>query len=61
MLAALAGAKAGGLSTVGLAGYGGGRMIDADLDALLVVHSDSVHRIQEAQVRLYRELAGRCE
>ena len=60
VLAALAGAGAGGLTTVGFAGYGGGRMVDADLDVLLVVHSDSVHRIQEAQVRLCREVTSRC-
>lgn len=59
VLAALAGAKARGLAAVGLAGYGGGRMGDADLDALLVVRSDSVHRIQEAQVCLYSEVAAR--
>ena len=61
VLAALAGAKARGLAAVGLAGYGGGRMVDADLDALLVVHSDSVHRIQEAQVCLYSEVATRSQ
>lgn len=60
VLAALAGAKAGGLTTVGFAGYGGGGMVDADLDALLVVYSDSVHRIQEAQVCLYTEVIDGC-
>ena len=60
VLAALAGAKSGGLATVGLAGYGGGGMVDVDLDALLIVHSDSVHRIQEAQVCLYSEVVAGC-
>ena len=59
VLAALTGAKSRGLAAVGLAGYGGGGMVDADLDALLVVRSDSVHRIQEAQVCLYSEVAAR--
>ncbi len=60
VLAALARAKSDGLAAVGLSGYGGGSMVDADLDALLVVRSDSVHRIQEAQVGLYSEVAARC-
>lgn len=59
VLAALAGARSRGLAAVGFAGYGGGSMADADLDALLVVHSDSVHRIQEAQVCLYSEVVTR--
>ena len=43
-------AKARGLLTIGLAGYEGGAMsVSQDVDHCLVVRSDSVHRIQEAQ------------
>jgi D-sedoheptulose 7-phosphate isomerase len=45
-----------GLLTVGLAGYGGGRMTEAGLDYLFAVPSASVHRIQEAQTTLYHVL-----
>jgi D-sedoheptulose 7-phosphate isomerase len=46
-----------GLVTVGLAGYDGGRMAEADtIDYLFVVPSASVHRIQEAQTTLYHVL-----
>jgi D-sedoheptulose 7-phosphate isomerase len=46
-----------GLVTVGLAGYDGGRMAEADtIDYLFVVPSSSVHRIQEAQTTLYHVL-----
>jgi D-sedoheptulose 7-phosphate isomerase len=39
--------------TVGLAGYDGGSMArSGDLDHCLVVQSDRVHRIQEAQAAL---------
>ena len=38
-----------GLRTLGLAGYDGGGMRAAGLDHCLVVRSDSVHRIQEAE------------
>jgi D-sedoheptulose 7-phosphate isomerase len=41
-----------GILTVGLAGYDGGAMVTAGLDHCLVVHSDSVHRVQEAQAAL---------
>jgi D-sedoheptulose 7-phosphate isomerase len=41
-----------GILTVGLAGYDGGSMATAGLDHCLVVHSDSVHRVQEAQAAL---------
>jgi len=45
------------LLTVGLAGYSGGAMAGNPAVAhLLVVRSDSVHRIQEAQSALIREL-----
>jgi D-sedoheptulose 7-phosphate isomerase len=42
-------AKRIGVSTVGLTGYDGGEMASSDaFDVVLVVASDSVHRIQEA-------------
>ncbi|MDY7104398.1 MAG: SIS domain-containing protein [Actinomycetota bacterium] len=49
VLAAFAEARRRGLLTVGLSGYDGGAMTTAGLDHCLVVGSDSVHRIQEAQ------------
>lgn len=50
VLAALAEAAGRGLLTVGLAGYEGGAMATSEaLSYCLVVRSDSVHRIQEAQ------------
>jgi D-sedoheptulose 7-phosphate isomerase len=46
-----------GMITVGLAGYDGGRMAEADvIEHLFVVPSASVHRIQEAQTSLYHVL-----
>ena len=57
VLAALEQAAAMGLVTVGLAGYGGGRMAElAALQHLLVVPSSSVHRVQEVQTTLYHVL-----
>ena len=56
VLRALDEAKRRGLLTVGLAGYDGGRMAEADLDFLFAVPSPSVHRIQEAQTTLYHVL-----
>jgi D-sedoheptulose 7-phosphate isomerase len=50
----------GGLGTIGLAGYGGGRLAELGLGSLLAVDSDSVHRIQEAQVALYSEAVLRA-
>jgi D-sedoheptulose 7-phosphate isomerase len=53
VLVAFAEARARGLVTVGLAGYDGGEMAaSADVQHCLVVRSDSVHRIQEAQAAL---------
>ena len=60
VIAGLRHGAANGLATVGFAGYGGGAMTDLGLDALLVVRSDSVHRIQEAQVGLYCEAVSRA-
>ena len=49
--------------TIGVAGYDGGEMAAAGLDHCLVVRSDSVHRIQEAQASLgfalWREVQAR--
>jgi D-sedoheptulose 7-phosphate isomerase len=50
-------AKRAGLLTVGLAGYGGGRMAEsASLDHLFAVSSESVHRVQEVQTTIYHVL-----
>lgn len=49
LLTAFAEAASRGMLAVGFAGYDGGDMGRAALDHCLVVDSDSVHRIQEAQ------------
>ena len=57
VLRALEEASRRGLLTIGLAGYQGGGMAASEAVAhCLVVHSDSVHRIQEAQDALMLEL-----
>ena len=57
VMRAFAEAKHRGLLTVGLAGYDGGAMANnANVDYCLIVRSDSVHRIQEAQDALVYEL-----
>jgi D-sedoheptulose 7-phosphate isomerase len=57
VLAGFAEARRRGLLTVGLAGYDGGRMAEADtIDHLFVVPSSSVHRIQEVQTTIYHVL-----
>ena len=46
-----------GMLTIGLAGYDGGKMVEADtIDHLFVMPSSSVHRIQEAQTTTYHTL-----
>jgi D-sedoheptulose 7-phosphate isomerase len=51
-----------GLTTVGLAGYDGGTMADAGaVEHCLVVRSDSVHRIQEAQSAVVHDLWRRVQ
>lgn len=46
-----------GMLTIGLAGYGGGKMAEAGtIDHLFVMPSSSVHRIQEAQTTTYHVL-----
>ena len=61
VVAAMEEAKRRGLLTVGLAGYGGGALIEV-CDHGLVVHGDYIPRIQEAQATQYhlmlRVLAG---
>jgi D-sedoheptulose 7-phosphate isomerase len=53
LLTAFAEAHRRGLLTVGLAGYEGGDMASSpDVEHCLVVHSQSVHRIQETQAAL---------
>ena len=57
LLMAFAEARKRGMLTVGLAGYDGGRMgSSADVEHCLVVRSDSVHRVQEAQASLAHAL-----
>jgi D-sedoheptulose 7-phosphate isomerase len=57
VLRALEEASRRGLLTIGLAGYEGGGMAASEAVAhCLVVHSDSVHRIQEAQDALVLRL-----
>jgi D-sedoheptulose 7-phosphate isomerase len=57
VVAGLAEAKRRGLHTVALVGGEGGRLAREDsVDFLLVVPSDSVHRIQEVQAALYHIL-----
>lgn len=62
LLCAFAEARRRGMLTVGLAGHGGGHMSVSDqLDHCLVVRSDSVHRIQEAEDALLFELWERVQ
>ncbi|MEP7053764.1 MAG: SIS domain-containing protein [Actinomycetota bacterium] len=57
VLAAIEEGSQAGLITVGLAGYGGGRMAEmASLAHLFAVPSASVHRVQEVQTTLYHVL-----
>ncbi|MGH9125862.1 MAG: D-sedoheptulose-7-phosphate isomerase [Acidimicrobiales bacterium] len=57
VMQAFAEAKRRGMLTIGLAGYNGGAMAgNPNVGYCLVVHSDSVHRIQESQDALVYEL-----
>jgi D-sedoheptulose 7-phosphate isomerase len=57
VLAAFAEARRRGLLTIGVCGYEGGAMATSeDVDTCIVVGSDSVHRIQEAQDAVLRHL-----
>ena len=54
---ALEEARARGLLTIGISGYDGGRVVSEGLaDHNIVVHSDYIPRIQEAQASLYHLL-----
>ncbi|MBV9850949.1 MAG: SIS domain-containing protein [Armatimonadetes bacterium] len=62
ILAALAEARKRGLYTVGLAGYDGGKVVSERLaDGALVIRSDYIPRIQEAQASVYHVLRARIE
>ncbi len=62
LLRAIGDARRTGMVTVGLAGYDGGRMAaGGQLHHCLVVHADSVHRIQEVQSVLLHELWARVQ
>jgi len=57
VLAAIEEADRSGLVTVGMAGYGGGRMAElSSLHHMFAVPSSSVHRVQEVQTTLYHVL-----
>ena len=59
ILAALAEARRRGLATVGMVGYDGGRIVGERLaDHAVVVRSDYIPRIQEAQASAYHVLRG---
>lgn len=62
LIAALREARGRGLLTIGLAGYSGGEMVSSpDVDYCFVVHSQSVHRIQESQALLGYQLWVRVQ
>ncbi len=62
ILAALAEARKRGLLTVGIVGYDGGRIVGERLaDHAVVVRSDYIPRIQEAQASVYHVLRGLME
>lgn len=53
-------AKRIGMTTVGLAGYDGGEMLTCDsFDVVIVVASDSVHRIQESHSAVINTISAR--
>jgi D-sedoheptulose 7-phosphate isomerase len=53
LLGALREGSSRGLLTIGFAGYTGGEMAESDaVDYCFVVHSQSIHRIQESQALL---------
>jgi D-sedoheptulose 7-phosphate isomerase len=57
VLAAIEDADRSGMVTVGLAGYGGGKMAELSaLQHLFAIPSSSVHRVQEVQTTLYHLL-----
>ena len=57
LIRAFAEASRRGMLTIGLAGYEGGAMAELDsIDYLFIAPSESVHRIQEAQITVYHVL-----
>lgn len=60
IIAGLREAQRLGMATIGFAGYDGGAIGSAGLDACCVVRSTSVHRIQESYVTLYDEVVRRA-
>jgi D-sedoheptulose 7-phosphate isomerase len=57
LLSAFEEANRRGMMTIGIAGYDGGKMAEAEtIDFLFVVPSASVHRIQEVQTAIYHML-----
>ncbi len=62
ILSALSEARKRGLYTVGIAGYDGGKVVSERLvDGALVIRSDYIPRIQEAQASVYHVLRARIE
>jgi D-sedoheptulose 7-phosphate isomerase len=62
ILAALAEAQKRGLLTVGIVGYDGGKIVSERLvDGALVIRSDYIPRIQEAQASVYHVLRAGIE
>jgi D-sedoheptulose 7-phosphate isomerase len=62
ILQALSEARKAGLLTIGIAGYDGGRLAAEQLaDHALVVQSDYIPRIQEAQASIYHVLRRRID
>jgi D-sedoheptulose 7-phosphate isomerase len=62
ILAALIEARKRGLTTVGIVGYDGGRVVSEQLaDHAVVVRSDYIPRIQEVQASVYHVLRGLVE
>lgn len=62
VLRALQQAKKQGLTTIGLAGYGGGDMLrQSSIDHVLVTDSTYIPRIQEAQATIYHSLVRGLE
>lgn len=60
LLAAFDRARAQGVTTVGICGYGGSAFVaEAKVEHCLVVASESVHRIQEAEAALMSELVSK--
>jgi D-sedoheptulose 7-phosphate isomerase len=62
VIAALAEARRGGLATVAMIGYDGGRVATESLaDHVIVTRSQHIPRIQEAQASAYHRLRALVE